>query len=113
MGKEEEITMERRRYPRIESLCLVSYTSKAEKVQKTAVSMARTINISTGGAGIEVYQPISCNSIMEMEISVMEDIFSVQGKVVHSRKLSNGNFMIGVSFDQLQEKLSSSVRDYP
>ena len=109
MGKEEKTVTERRRYPRIESLCLVSYTNKVEEVQKTAVSMAKTLNISTGGAGIEVYQPIPCESTMEMEISVMEDIFSVQGKVVHSTKLPNGNFVIGVSFDQLQEKLSSSV----
>jgi hypothetical protein len=105
MEKGEKPFTERRRYPRINSLNLISYIQREQGAQKSGVSMARTIDISPAGVGLEVYQPINAGSFVEIEIAVKENIFSVEGKVVYSRNLPNGNFSIGIMFKKLESKL--------
>jgi hypothetical protein len=109
MGKRERVDEERRRYPRLKSLYLLSYTNREGGVEKSGVSMARTINVSPAGVGVEVYQPINRDSLMEMEIAVQEHIFTVQGKVVHSQEKSSGTYVIGVQFNELQKALSKKL----
>jgi hypothetical protein len=96
---------ERRRYPRINSLNLISYIQRKQGAQKSGVSMARTIDISPAGVGLEVYQPINPGSFVEMEIGVKEQIFFVEGKVVYSRNLPNGHFSIGIMFRKMEMTL--------
>ena len=96
---------ERRRHPRVQSLYLVSYVSKEGEVQKSGVSMARTLNVSQVGIGVEVYEPVEVDTLMEMEIAVKENIFPVRGKVIHSRKKPDGHWVIGIEFDEAQEEL--------
>lgn len=96
---------ERRRHPRVQSLYLVSYVSKEGEVQKSGVSMARTLNVSQVGIGVEIYEPVEVDTLMEMEIAVKENIFSVRGKVIHSRKKPDGHWVIGLAFDEVQEEL--------
>ena len=109
MVKEEKGGEERRRHPRLESLYLVSYINKEGDIQKTGVSMARTINISPAGVGVEVHQPINRDSRMEMEIAIKDAVFTVQGKVVHSEEKSSGNYIIGVQFDELQKEIGKKL----
>ena len=109
MGKGKKGNEERRRYPRLESLYLLSYVNKESGVQKSGVSMARTINISPAGIGVEVYQPINRGSLMEMEIAIQEHIFTVQGKVIYSQEKSSGSSIIGVQFNELQKELSKEL----
>ena len=109
MGKGKKVNEERRRYPRLESLYLLSYVNKESGVQKSGVSMARTINISPAGIGVEVYQPINRGSLMEMEIAIQEHIFTVQGKVIYSQEKSSGSYIIGVQFNELQKDLSKEL----
>jgi hypothetical protein len=106
MGKEEGSKKERRHYPRLQSLYLVSYINKEGEVQKSGVSMAKTINISPAGAGVEVYQPVGVDSRMEMEIAIKERIFAVQGKVIHTQAQPDGHWIIGIEFDHVQEELA-------
>jgi len=105
MGKEKGSKKERRHYPRLQLLYLVSYINKEGEVQKSGVSMARTIDISPAGAGVEVYQLVEVDSRIEMEIGVKERIVAVEGKVVHSQVQPNGHWIIGIEFDHVQEEL--------
>ena len=109
MGKAEGNQKERRRYPRLQSLYLVSYVAKEGEAQKSGVSMARTINISPVGAGVEVYQPVELDAHVEMEIAVKEHIFAVQGRVIHTQAQPNGHWIIGIEFDHVQEELVKEV----
>ena len=92
MGIREEVVRERRRYLRLKSLHLISYVNKEGGVQKSGVSMARTVNFSPAGVGVEVYQPISQDSLMEMEVAVNERIFAIRGKVIHCQEKSTGKW---------------------
>ena len=109
MDGDRTVEKERRRHPRVQSLYLVSYVSKEGEVQKSGVSMARTLNVSQVGVGVEVYEPVEVDTLMEMEIAVKENIFSVQGKVIHSQKKPDGHWVIGIAFDEVQEELIKAL----
>jgi hypothetical protein len=103
------VEKERRRHPRVKSLYLVSYVSKEGEAQKSGVSMARTLNVSQVGVGVEVYEPVEVDTLMEMEIAVKETIFSVRGKVVHSQRKPDGHWVMGIEFDEAQEELIKAL----
>jgi hypothetical protein len=109
MSKGEKGGKERRRYPRLQGLYLLSYINREGGAQKTGVSMARTINISAVGVGVEVYEAIKSDSVMEMEIAVRDIVYAMQGKVIHSQEKSSGNYIIGIQFDQVQKELAKEL----
>ena len=97
MGSDD---LQRRYYPRVNKLCFISYVNREGDVQKTPVSLGRTLNISISGVGMEVYQELAVDSFMEMEIAVNEGtIISVTGTVVHITPADNGTFYAGIKFD--------------
>ena len=109
MDLDRTVEKERRRHPRVQSLYLVSYVSKEGEVQKSGVSMARTLNVSQVGIGVEVYEPVEVDTLIEMEIAVKESIFPVRGKVIHSQKKPDGHWVIGIAFDEVQEELIKAL----
>ena len=109
MSKGEKGGKERRRYPRLQALYLLSYINKEGGVQKTGVSMASTINISPMGVGVEVYEAINSDSVMEIEIAVKDTVYAMQGKVTHSQEKSSGNYVIGIEFDKVQKELAKEL----
>ncbi len=104
-----ENIQEKRKYPRLKSLHLLSYINKEQGVQKCGVSMARTLDISPAGVRVEVYQSINPDSEMEMEIAVEENIFSVQGRVIYTEETQNSNYIIGIKFDEVSPQLASHL----
>ena len=109
MSKRKEDPRERRYYPRIKSLNLLSYIQEEKGVQRCGASMARTIDISQSGATVEVYQHIKPDSSLKMEIAVKELIFPVWGKVIHSQYLPNKNYVIGIMFSKLERELLNQL----
>lgn len=92
--------------PRVRKLFFISYINKERDEQKTPVSLGRTTDISSSGVGMEIYQQISVDSIMEMEIDAEQFSISVQGTVAHVRDLGDGRYLIGVQFSTPQDKLA-------
>ena len=72
MGKTKRYIEEKRSYPRLRRLYLISYINKEGDRQITPVSMGRTLDISPIGVRVEVFQQIGLESKMEMEIGVEE-----------------------------------------
>jgi c-di-GMP-binding flagellar brake protein YcgR len=104
MGNQENRTQ-----PRVGKLYFIAYINREEGEQKSPVSLGRTLNISATGVGMEVYQAVSVDSSMEMEIGLEKDNLSIKGKVMHVTDLGNGKYYIGIKFDEIQEKLASLV----
>jgi hypothetical protein len=67
--------------------------------------MARTLDISPKGARVEVYEPIAPESDMEIEIAIEELVLSFLGRVVHSAATSGGKYVLGIHFNEMQERL--------
>ena len=100
---------ERRIYPRRDSICLLSFVPKENGIQNSAVSIGRTLNISPSGLGLEAYQPIKPGSQLEMEIAIREDIFSIEGQVIHAQAPVNGKYFIGVKFNQVNGEMFKTL----
>jgi hypothetical protein len=92
--------------PRVNRLFLTSYVNRDGEEQKTPVSLGRTLDISISGAGMEVYQDLQVGSVMDLEFDLKDELLTVQGKVVHSRKAEDGHFVVGIQFDGPQERLA-------
>lgn len=97
---------EQRTTPRISKLSFISFVKKEGDEQKCPISLGRTLNISTTGLGIEIFQEIAPGSTMEMEIALGDEIIPVRGRVVHGSEPESGCWHLGIEFDQVQEKLA-------
>ena len=103
------MTSEHRTTQRINKLSFISFVKTEDGEQKSPISLGRTLNISTTGLGIEIFQEIAVGSTMEMEISLGGEIIQVSGKVVRSSPLESGGYYLGIEFDMVQEELASVV----
>lgn len=105
----ERNPIERRRYPRKDALHLLNYHPIEDGVQTEGLLMAKSLNISEGGLGLEVYRPIEIGVGMEIEIAIGNEIFPLQGKVVYTQKLTNWKYRIGVSFYRETKEILRSL----
>ncbi|MCP4687786.1 MAG: hypothetical protein GY859_07030 [Desulfobacterales bacterium] len=99
MGKTEENMNERRTYPRVKKLYLVSYIGKEEGRQTTPVSMGRTLDISQAGVNLEIFQPIDPGAEMELEIGIKELTLGAMGTVTRYKKTGDGQYALGIRFN--------------
>jgi PilZ domain-containing protein len=103
------VTTGTRAQPRVNKLFFIAYVNREGDSQKTPVSLGRTLNISALGVGMEVFQPLTVDSTMEMEIGLATETLEVTGKVVHITPQGNEAFYVGIQFDEPQEKLAMLV----
>ncbi len=109
MGKTKNSMEERRIYPRLKRLYLISYINKEEGRQISPVSMGRTLDISPTGVRVEIFQEMNLKSHMEMEIGIGESILPVQGRVIHVEKTGDEVYVIGIQFNELQAELAKWI----
>lgn len=100
---------ERRKFPRIRALHLISYMEMSGETQKSPIAMARTLNISAGGTKLEVYEDLHSNALVEIDIAVKESVFSIRGRVKYSQSFSNGSYLVGIEFDDIKEELMEDI----
>ena len=105
MQVKDECTEERRSCKRIRKLYLVSYINKEEGRQVTPVLMGRTLDISSSGVRVEVFQKINVNSEMELDIACDDTNISVNGQVKHSSITGHEVFVLGIKFDEIKPEL--------
>jgi hypothetical protein len=102
-------TNERRQYPRFESFNLISFFLRENGMKESDLSMARSLNISAGGVGMEFFEPIKIGAPLEIEIAVKDRIFPFEGRVVHSQGPYDGMHIVGVSFEHIEEELLKKI----
>ena len=102
MQVREDNIQEKRGYPRIKKLYLISYINKEEGRQVSPVLMGRTLDISPSGVRVEVFQKIGVNSEMELDIACNDANICVNGTVLRSNKIGNEVFVLGIKFDEIQ-----------
>ncbi|MBW1701274.1 MAG: PilZ domain-containing protein [Deltaproteobacteria bacterium] len=111
MSKNQVDQLERRRHPRLKSLWLISYVGKEGGVQKSPISITRTLDMSPVGVKLETIEPLDPNALLEMEIAIKERIFSVHGQVVYCREIPAANYIVGIQFDQPVEEIIKTLSD--
>ncbi len=89
---------ERRKYPRVETNNLISYSCLDETGHELAQCLARVLDINPLGAKIETYQEVLSENIQLTSVDVDDNLIDIIGQVVHAHRAEDGKYEIGVSF---------------
>jgi c-di-GMP-binding flagellar brake protein YcgR len=89
---------ERRKYPRVDTNNLISYSCMDENNNELDHCMARALDVNPLGAKIETYQEILSENIRLTSVDVDDNLIDIMGRVVHVHKAEDGRYEIGVSF---------------
>lgn len=98
-----ELKKEKRRFPRLESVNLVSYTQLDDEQNPMDMGICKSLDLSVGGVTIETHKPLMVNSSLEMVIALGERLIKSKGRVVHSRKMGRERYDVGVCFNEVDE----------
>ena len=109
MENRAKSTEEKRGTPRVQKLFMIAYLPFDDGPIRTPISLGRTVDISPSGVGMEVYKEIAVDTVMEMEIDLEGLTVPAWGKVVRVDLLENGNYHIGIRFDEEQELLQAKI----
>lgn len=99
---------ERRRYPRVESVNLVS----VGKVQEGPLRVARTRVLSEGGALLELAEPCSVHDLITLDLVLEGDLLQVQAEVRDVAVTDVGTYKVGVRFVNLDEEAHQKLREH-
>jgi len=109
MENRAKSTEEKRGTPRVQKLFMIAYLPFDDGPIRTPISLGRTVDISPSGVGMEVYKEMAVDTVMEMEIDLEGLTVPAWGKVVRVDLLENGNYHIGIRFDEEQELLQAKI----
>ncbi len=101
----------KRKHERIQSLNL-SYICLDEDENIVKQGMGRTLNISETGILLETHFPIEPNHVVQLTISLEEDLLDIKGKPVHVRPRDQGKYEIGIQFVELDPSASQIIKKF-
>ena len=105
---EEKIPFEQRRYKRYSTSTLLIYKNG------TAPNLARTINLSIGGAKIPAEEPLKLYQTVDIILILGEDVCQMKGEVVYSAKTTGHKpqYRAGLRFQDMSAESQKQVEDY-
>ena len=86
---------DRREYRRLNSVHLVKYVLRDSAGKEIDSGTSRSLDISTGGMRIEIDKNIPINSIIELDVSIRDEINRFKGEVIHVVPLEDGSNKYG------------------
>ncbi|MGB5749633.1 MAG: PilZ domain-containing protein [Desulfobacterales bacterium] len=101
----------KRKHERIQSLNL-SYICLDEDENVVKQGMGRTLNISESGILLETHFPIEPDHVVQLTISLEEDLLDLKGKPVHVRSSGEGKYEIGIQFVELDQNASGLLKKF-
>jgi c-di-GMP-binding flagellar brake protein YcgR len=101
----------KRKHERIQSLNL-SYICIDEDENIVKQGMGRTLNLSETGILLETHFPIELIHVVQLTISLEEDLLDIKGKPVHVRPRDQGKYEIGIQFAELDPSASQIIKKF-
>jgi c-di-GMP-binding flagellar brake protein YcgR len=101
----------KRKHERIKSLNL-SYVCLDEDQNIIKQGMGRTLNISESGILLETHFPIEPEHLIQLTISLEEDLLDLKGKPVHVRSSDEGVYEIGIQFIELDQNAANVLKRF-
>ena len=101
----------KRKHERIQSLNL-SYICLDEEENIVKQGMGRTLNISESGMLLETHFPIEPKHVVQLTISLEENLLDLKGKPVHVRPSDEGKYEIGIQFIELDQSASDLLKKF-
>lgn len=94
----------RRRYPRVETNNLISYSCLDENGNELDNRIAMALDINPLGAKIETYHEILSEKIYLTFIDVDDKVIGIIGRVAHAHKADDGRCEFGIQFLGTQDE---------
>ena len=101
----------KRKHERIRSLNL-SYICLDEQENIIKQGMGRTLNISESGILLETHFPIELQHVVQLTISLEEDLLDLKGKPVHVNSREKGKYEIGIQFIDLDQHATDLLKKF-
>jgi len=101
----------KRKHERIQSLNLF-YICLDEDQNVVKQGMGRTLNISESGILLETHFPIEPKHVVQLTISLEENLLDLKGKPVHVRSIDEGKYEIGIQFVGLDQSSSDLLKKF-
>lgn len=101
----------KRKHERIRSLNL-SYICLDEEENVIKQGMGRTLNISESGILLETHFPIEPQHVVQLTISLEEDLLDLKGKPVHVNSREEGKYEIGIQFIDLDQPACDLLKKF-
>ena len=101
----------KRKHERIQSLNL-SYICLDENQNIVKQGMGRTLNISESGILLETHFPIEPKHVVQLTISLEENLLDLKGKPVHVQSIDEGKYEIGIQFVELDQSSSDLLKKF-
>jgi hypothetical protein len=92
MGREKRV------FPRVRSLNLVSLSKFAEEGYVELAELGRTLDLSEGGIRLEAFEVIPVGTRTRLRIGLREDIIEVDGQVAYVQEGEGGRVVTGIAF---------------
>ncbi len=103
---------EKRRFPRVDSSHLISYTHFDEAKNPVEMGMCKSLDLSQGGVTIQTHRSFPVNTQLEMEIALEERLVKVRGTIVHVREVGRQLYDVGVCFTEMDENDRVSIMEF-
>ncbi len=100
-----------RKHERIQSLNL-SYICLDENENIVKQGMGRTLNISESGILLETHFPVELTHVIQLTISLEENLLDIEGKPAHVQSIEEGKYQIGIEFVDLDPKSADLLQKF-
>lgn len=105
-------TNEKRHYPRINALNLISYTCIDETENVVAQGMGRTLNVSEDGILLETHVSIDPKCTVELAIGLEDELINIKGNIIHSAPGKDEKFEAGIEFVDTDDAATKILKKY-
>lgn len=86
-----------RQYPRLERIQLIAYSHyDTQGILTTTGRMGTTLNLSLGGALIEIANEFPVGTIIVLDLNISGKIIRIKGKIIHVRKTDSQLWSTGI-----------------
>ena len=89
---------DRRKYPRIDTNNLISYSCVDKDNSELDHCMGRALDVNPLGAKIETYREILSENIQLTAVDVDDNLIDIIGRVVYAYKVDDGRYEFGIRF---------------
>jgi hypothetical protein len=96
--------MEKRKYTRITSSNLLSYTCMNIENMVVQQGMGKTLDVSEGGILLETHVPIDAGDTVHLDIGFKDEVATIVGNVAYTRQGENGRAESGIRFEACSDK---------
>ena len=108
--------VKRRKHPRVKTQNLISYFSFNKNHKLTSHGLGIALDVSRGGILLETPYSIESGVLVLTATDKMKKFMEVKGRLIYSKKASNGTYLCGIEFigkdERVKDFITNLIRVY-